>query len=299
MAPFTGILVAMVTPLADDQSISYDRTAKLLDKLLESDIEGVFILGTNGESYALNEDEKYDFAKYVINYVNGRTKVLVGTGLNGTAETVAFSKRIAALHPDALTLVAPSFVAPSQSELVDHFAAAIDAVDVPVLLYNMPGKTGINIDAASMKTLATHKNMVGIKDSSGNAENYKSYLDNRPDKPFSIIMGSDGRILESFQEGGDAAIASTANLLTENNVKLYKAFKAGDIAAAETYQANINPLREVLHMATTPVSIKACVTAAGTNVGPTRLPAQMPKPGSDLAKAVAKVVKDFQTQGII
>ena len=142
MAPLSGILVAMVTPLDDDQGISFKRTDQLLDRLLTEEIAGIFILGTNGEAYVLAENEKLAFVEHVIDYVHGRTKVLVGTGLNGTAETIRFSQKIASLKPDAITLVAPSFVAPSQQELVDHFAAIIRSVDIPVLLYNMPAKNG-------------------------------------------------------------------------------------------------------------------------------------------------------------
>lgn len=299
ISSFSGIIVAMVTPMTDDQQISYERTAKLLDKLLKEELEGIFILGTNGEAYVLSEQEKLSFTKYVIEYVNGRTKVLVGTGLNGTKETIIFSKKIAKLKPDAITLVAPAFVAPTQTELLAHFAAIIDAVDIPVLLYNMPSKTGINIDPKTMVSLAKHENLIGIKDSSGNWNNFQGYLDNRPNQMFSIIMGSDGRILESLKRGGNAAIASTANLLTANNVKLYQAFKLGNLETAQIYQNNIEPLREILHGATVPVALKAVVSASGINVGPARLPAQMPEPNSKLMLMIADLITDYQNRKII
>lgn len=299
MAPFSGILVAMVTPFADDESVSYERTKNLIDYLLAAKPAGLFILGTNGEAYTMTEDEKYDFAKYVIDYVAGRAKIIVGTGLNSTRETIAFSQRIATLHPDALSLVAPSFVAPSQAELVAHYQAVADVVPVPCVLYNMPGKTGINIEPASLKVLSQHPNIIGIKDSSGDWHNFDGYLKNRNSDDFTVIMGSDGRILESLQHGGNAAIAGTGNLLVANVVKLYDAFQAGDLEAAKRYQDNIQPLRTVLHEATTPVSLKAAVTASGVNVGPARRPAFMPAPDSQLAKDIAKTVADYKQQGVI
>lgn len=299
MAPLSGILVAMVTPLDDDQEISFKRTDRLLDRLLTEEIAGIFILGTNGEAYVLAENEKLAFAEHVIDYVHGRTKVLVGTGLNGTAETIRFSQKIASLKPDAITLVAPSFVAPSQQELVDHFAAIIHAVDIPVLLYNMPAKTGINIEPASLKQLSKYKNLIGIKDSSGKWENFDGYLANRPERPFSVIMGSDGRILESFQHGGNAAIASTANLLTANNVALYHAFVNDNIEKAQKFQDRIQALRSVLHKATIPVSLKTALNIAGITVGPARLPAKMPREQDALYREIGDVIKEYELQGII
>ena len=299
MAPLSGILVAMVTPLTYDQKISFERTDRLLDHLLTEAIAGIFILGTNGEAYVLNEEEKLAFTAHVIGYVHGRTKILVGTGLNGTAETVRFSQKVALMHPDAITLGAPSFVAPSQQELIDHFAAVIQAVDVPVLLYNMPAKTGINIEPSSMKQLSKYKNLIGIKDSSGEWDNFDGYLKNRPNRPFSVIMGSDGRILESLQHGGDAAIASTANLLTANNVALYQAFVNADIDAAKKYQDHIEPLRTVLHKATSPVSLKTALNIAGITVGPTRLPAKMPTKEDSLYRETQNVISAYQQQGIV
>ena len=299
MAPFSGILVAMVTPLTDDQRVSYERTDRLLDHLLAENIAGIFILGTNGEAYVLNEEEKLAFTAHVIGYVHGRTKILVGTGLNGTEETIRFSQKVALMHPDAITLVAPSFVAPSQQELIDHFAAVIQAVDVPVLLYNMPAKTGSNIEPSSMKQLSKYENLIGIKDSSGEWDNFDGYLKNRPNRPFSIIMGSDGRILESLQHGGDAAIASTANLLTANNVALYQAFVKGDIDTARKYQDHVQPLRTVLHKATSPVSLKTALNIAGITVGPTRLPAKMPNKGDVLYQETQTVISAYQRQKIV
>ena len=277
MAPLSGILVAMVTPLDDDQGISFKRTDQLLDRLLTEEIAGIFILGTNGEAYVLAENEKLAFAEHVIDYVHGRTKVLVGTGLNGTAETIRFSQKIASLKPDAITLVAPSFVAPSQQELVDHFAAIIHAVDIPVLLYNMPAKTGINIEPASLKQLSKYKNLIGIKDSSGKWENFDGYLANR----------------------GNAAIASTANLLTANNVALYQAFVNDNIEKAQKFQDRIQPLRSVLHKATIPVSLKTALNIAGITVGPARLPAKMPREQDALYQEIGDVIKEYELQGII
>ena len=163
----------------------------------------------------------------------------------------------------------------------------------------MPAKTGINIEPASLKQLSKYKNLIGIKDSSGKWENFDGYLANRPERPFSVIMGSDGRILESFQHGGNAAIASTANLLTANNVALYQAFVNDNIEKAQKFQDRIQPLRSVLHKATIPVSLKTALNIAGITVGPARLPAKMPREQDALYQEIGDVIKEYELQGII
>lgn len=299
MGPLSGIIVAMVTPMTDDQQISYDRTEKLLDSIINKGISGIFILGTNGEAYLLSEKEKLKFSRFVIDYVRDKVKVIVGTGLNGTAETISFSERISELKPDALSLVGPGFVAPTQSELINHYQRVADAVSVPMMMYNMPAKTGINIDPESLKILSQHENIIGIKDSSGNLDNLQGYLDNRNSKDFSVLVGSDSKILPFLKMGGDGAIAATANLLTKNDVQLYNSYREGNLEKAQTCQDNIDPLRKVLHRSTTPVSLKAVLTESGVNVGPARLPAQMPDSNSELMNEVKKVVKYYRTSNII
>ncbi|MCX2454950.1 dihydrodipicolinate synthase family protein [Lacticaseibacillus nasuensis] len=299
MTPFSGILVAMVTPFDDDENVSLPRTKQLIEYLLQFDIAGLFILGTNGEAYTMTEEEKFRFAESVIQVVAGRTKVIVGTGLNSTKETITFSQRIAQLQPDAISLVSPSFVAPSQTELIAHYQAIADAVSVPCILYNMPAKTGINIDPSSIKILSQHPNIIGVKDSSGDWANFNGYLANRNQADFTVIMGSDSKILEALKHGGDAAITGTGNLLTADAVNIYQAFQAGAYEAAKQYQAQVELLRAVLHEATIPVSLKAALTAAGINVGPARRPALMPAPGSKLAADITRVVADYRAQGII
>lgn len=297
MVDVSGIIVAMVTPLDDNQNISYTKTAKLLDHLLEHDINGVFILGTNGEAYALTQNEKYEFAKYVINYVNNRTNVYVGTGLNSTRETIEFSKKIATLKPDALSVVTPYFVAPTQEELIDHYEKLADTVTVPIIIYNMPGKTGVNVDPETIKTLSKNDNIIGIKDSSGKIENMKGYLKLRNDDNFAVLSGSDSKILELLEAGGDGAIAATANLLTQNDIDIYRYFKNGDIDNAEKYQKQIEPLREVLHMCTTPTALKASVTAFGIDVGPARYPATMPN--LEQQEKIKEMIKYYKENEII
>lgn len=297
MVDVSGIIVAMVTPLTDDQKISYSRTDELLDKLLSYDINGIFILGTNGETYSLTEEEKFAFAKHVIGYVNHRTQVFVGTGLNSTSETIAFSQKIATLNPDALSVVTPYFVPPTQDELINHFEKLVNSVKVPIILYNMPGKTGVNIDPETVAVLSKNSNIVGVKDSSDDLDNMRGYLKLRDNEEFGVLSGSDSKILALLEAGGDGAIAATANLLTQNDVNIYKYYQANDSKKAKECQNNIEPLREILHTRTTPSALKAAVTASGIEIGPAKDPVIMPN--SDELEDINKMISYYRTNNII
>ncbi|MQS97579.1 4-hydroxy-tetrahydrodipicolinate synthase [Companilactobacillus halodurans] len=297
MADVSGIIVAMVTPLDDEQKISYSKTDKLLNKLLSYDINGIFILGTNGEAYSFTEDEKYGFAKHVIDYVGNKTQIFVGTGLNSTSETISFSQKISQLHPDALSVVTPYFVPNTQDELINNFNDLANSVDVPIILYNMPGKTGVNIDPKTVAELSKNPNIVGVKDSSGDIENMRGYLKLRNNNNFGVLSGSDSKILELLEAGGDGAIAATANLLTQNDVNIYKYFKDGNIEKAKKNQQNIEPLRKILHTGTTPSSLKASVTLSGIDVGSAKKPVIMPD--KEELKEINKMIEYYRTNKII
>lgn len=298
MKKIGGIIVAMVTPMDDFQNISYIKTKKLLDYLLSFDIQGVFILGTNGESYVLTEEEKYYFSEFVIKYVNKQVQVFVGAGLDSTRDTIKFSKEISLIGADALSIVAPSFVAPSQSEVISHYEKIADSVNVPILIYNMPSKTGINMNPETVEKLSKHPNIIGIKDSSGNLENTKGYIRLCNSDTFSVLSGSDSKILDVLQIGGDGAIAATANLLTNNDVNIYKSFKNGNIEKAKKYQDNIEPLRKLLHKGTTPTMLKLILNSFGLDVGSARFPAIMDESESMLIQ-VKKMIEYYKHIGVI
>lgn len=298
MEKLSGIIVAMVTPFNDDESISFEKTDRLLDHLIVKGVTGVFILGTNGEAYALSEEEKIAFAKHVIEYVAGRIKVIVGTGLNSTKATINFSQKIANLKPYALSIVAPSFIAPSQEEAIHHYQHIADNVDVPIMIYNMPAKTGINIEPQSVGILSKHPNIIGIKDSSGNIDNLQGYLDQRINSDFVVLAGSDSKILQLLKMGGDGAIAATANFLTDNDLAIYKYYLKGNIDQAEKHQEAIEPLRKILHLGTTPTMLKATLNLSGLDVGPARLPAEMPNDPKQLNQ-IKEMIQYYRDEKLI
>ncbi len=279
-----GIITAMVTPFDENQEINSEAAKQLINKLINAGVDGIFILGTNGEFYLLTDDEKVAFAKLVIDEVNKRVPVYIGTGGNSTREVIALSKKMEALGADALSVITPFFVVPTQQEVIKHYKAIAESVQIPIILYNIPKNTGINLEPATVVELAEVKNIAGIKDSSGNIENIQSYIEATKDYDFCILSGSDSLILKSLELGAAGAIAATSNLLAELDVSIYRNFLKGDMEAAGKAQKEIDVFRGVLKLGTVPSILKKSVELSGIPVGPARLPATEPN-----AEAVATI----------
>ncbi|WP_326514008.1 4-hydroxy-tetrahydrodipicolinate synthase [Clostridium intestinale] len=269
---YKGIICAMITPLDENQDINPKATRELIDYLINKGVYGLFILGTNGECHVLTDDEKVEFAKIVIEHTNNRVPVFVGTGGNSTREVINLSKRMEAIGASALSIITPYFVPPTQKELIEHYKAVAAEVSLPIMMYNMPGKTGINIEPESVKELAKVKNIVGIKDSGGKLDNMKAYLEVTKGEDFGVFSGSDSLILDILKVGGHGAVAATANFLAGIDVAIYNNFIKGDIEAAQKAQDSIEELRRILKFGTIPSVIKQTVVFNGINVGPARLP---------------------------
>lgn len=289
---YKGIICAMVTPFDENQNINKKATCELIDYLIERKIYGLFILGTNGECHVLTDDEKVEFAKIVIEHTDNRVPVFVGTGGNSTREVINLSKRMESIGASALSIITPYFIPPTQDELIIHYKTIAESVNLPIIMYNMPSKTGVNIEPESVRNLAKIKNIVGIKDSSGNLENMKAYIEATKDEDFCVFSGSDSLILDVLKAGGQGAVASTANFLTEIDVAIYKNFIDGDIEAAQKAQESIEELRRILKLGTIPSVIKKAVVLNGIDVGSARFPVM--KPTGENLKEIKKVVENYK-----
>lgn len=267
-----GIITAMVTPFDENQNINQDATQKLINKLISKGVNGIFILGTNGEFHVLNDDEKIAFAEMVIKVVNKRVPVYVGTGGNSTKHVIELSKRMEKVGADALSIITPFLVPIKQNELVDHYKCIAANVNMPIVLYNIPKNTGINITSESVCELARIENIIGIKDSSGDISNIEAYINASKGEKFAVLSGSDSLILKALQIGAVGAIAATSNLLTDIDVAIYQNFINGDFVQAQKNQDAIEKLRAVLKLGTIPSVIKRAVTLSGINVGAARFP---------------------------
>ena len=267
-----GIITAMVTPFDEHQNINQKATKQLLNKLISKGVNGIFILGTNGEFHVLNDDEKVAFAEIVVKTVDKRVPVYIGTGGNSTKYVIELSKRMEKIGVDALSIITPFLVPIKQCELVAHYKCIAAHVNLPIVLYNIPKNTGINIDPESVRELAKVDNNIGIKDRSGDIYNMESYINASKGEEFAVLSGSDSLILKALKIGAVGAIAATSNLLTDIDVAIYQNFLKGDLDNAQKNQSAIEHLRVVLKLATIPSVLKRAVTLSGINVGAARYP---------------------------
>ena len=204
-----GIIPPVITPMNDDaeQTVNHEELRKQVERLLAGGVHGIFPLGTNGEAYALSAREKEEILATVIDQVKGRVPVYAGTGCITTAETIRMSKRAEELGADALSIITPSFAVASQKELYDHYVAVAKHVNIPIILYNIPPRTGNKLLPETVQALCRDVDViVGAKDSSGDIENLKAYirLTKELDKDVAILAGNDGAILTCLKEGGAA-----------------------------------------------------------------------------------------------
>lgn len=287
-----GIITAMVTPFDKTQQIDPQATEQLVEKLIGAGVDGIFILGTNGEFHLLTENEKVAFAELVIQKVNKRVPVYVGTGGNSTSEVIRLSQKIEALGADALSVITPYFLVPTQEEVIKHYEAVAESVKIPIVLYNIPKNTGMNLEPETVKRLAAVKNIAGIKDSSGKIENIKAYIEAAKGYDFSVLSGSDSLILDALRVGAAGAIAATSNVITDVILSIYKNYLDSNLEAAEEAQKSVDVFRAVLKLGTVPSVLKKAVELTGIQAGPPRLP--VTEPDESVTEKIVEALKYYK-----
>ncbi|SDF70859.1 4-hydroxy-tetrahydrodipicolinate synthase [Sporomusa acidovorans] len=283
-----GIITPIVTPMNDDESINEAELRVQVNRLINSGVYGLFPLGTNGEVYALSLEEKIEVMKIVVDETKGRVPVYAGTGCISTNETIALSKKAQEIGVDALSIVSPYFVAVSQDDLYRHFSKIAEAVSLPIILYNMPARTGNNIEYTTISKLTKYENIVAIKDSSGNFDNTLRYIENT-DRRLSVLAGNDSLILWTLLAGGCGAIAGWSNVYPELLISIYKLWEKGNITEANIRQGSIRPLRDIMKLGNPNSVVKRAMNLLGYKVGPAREPASGINPKIDEA-----LLKAFQ-----
>lgn len=198
-----------------------------------------------------------------------------------------------AIGASALSIITPCFVTPTQQELILHYKTIANSVNLPIIMYNMPGKTGINIEPESVRELSKIKNIVGIKDSSGKLDNMKAYIEATKNENFSVFSGSDSLILDSLKAGSQGAVAATTNFLTEIGISIYENFMKGDLEEAQKAQSSIEELRRILKLGTIPSVMKKTIVLNGINVGTARLP--VTEPTGEVLEEIKRVVENYRT----
>ncbi|KPB19453.1 4-hydroxy-tetrahydrodipicolinate synthase [Pseudomonas amygdali] len=270
---FRGIIPALVTPFTADQQLDEQALRNLIENLLNAGVHGLFVLGTNGEFFTLSESEKLKIARITVEAAAGRVPVVVGTGAFATHEVIEMNKKMIDVGADALSIITPYFNAISQSELIKHYTAIADAAELPLMMYNIPAKTGMSIGIGAVATLSQHPQIKGIKDSAGNFDALVQMMQYRSDD-FAVFAGTDSLIYWNLLAGGDGAIAATANAVPEVVMSIWNNFQSGNHEAARASQEALRPLRDAFALGTMPVVLKTATQLLNVPVGPCRAPVQ-------------------------
>ena len=294
-----GIIPPIITPMNDDESINVAELRAQVNRQIEGGVHAIFCFGTNGEGYILNGKEKELVLRTVIEETNGRVPVYAGTGCISTKETIEQSKMAQALGADVLSIITPSFAAASQNELYEHYKAVAEAVDMPIVLYNIPARTGNALAPATVAQLAQIDNIVGAKDSSGNFTNILAYIDagkSKKNGTFSTLSGNDQLIIWNLLAGGTGGIAGCANVYPHVMASIYNLFMEGKIEEAKAANASIASFRACFKYGNPNTIVKTAVAMLGYNVGKCRAPFnQVPEEG---VKALEKVLKENAEKGM-
>lgn len=268
-----GIVVPIVTPMNEDESINTEELRRQVNRQIEAGIHGIFPFGTNGEGYILNGEEKKLVLETVIDQVAGRVPVYAGTGCISTKETIEQCKMAEAAGADILSVITPSFAKASQYELKVHYETVAAAVpNMPIVLYNIPMRTGNALEPQTVVELAQVDNIVGAKDSSGDWDNLSAYIELTKDLDFGVLSGNDALILKALKAGAKGAIAGCANVYPKNMVGIYENYVSGNLDAAEQCQANVSALRACFKYGNPNTVVKMAVNLLGYPVGKCRAP---------------------------
>ena len=270
-----GIITPILTPMNADESVNLEELRNQIERLIDGGVHGIFPFGTNGEGYILNEKENEAVLEAAIDQVKGRVPVYAGSGCISTADTIRMSVRAQELGADVLSIITPSFAVASQKELYDHYVEVAKHVDTPIVLYNIPARTGNKLLPETVAKLAKDVDViVGAKDSSGDWENLKAYIQQTRDleKDFYVLSGNDSLILPSLKEGGFGGIAGCSNVYPHVLSSIYNLFKEGKIEEAEAAQESIASFRAVFKYGNPNTVVKKAVSMLGYPVGDCRRP---------------------------
>jgi 4-hydroxy-tetrahydrodipicolinate synthase len=268
-----GIIPAVATPMFEDGAINEVELRNQVNRHITAGADGIFCLGTNGEAYILDKDEKKRVMHIFVEEAKGRVPVYAGTGCVGTKDTIELSEAAQEIGVDALSVISPYFAAISQNEIFEHYSALAESVDLPIVLYNMPARTGNNLEYTTVAKLAQkHTNIAGIKDSGGNFDNILRYIESTDSETFSVLSGNDSLILWTLMAGGKGGITAVANILPEIMVSIYKYWKEGDFEAAKAAQDSIRPIRDCFRFGNPNSIVKKAANLIGQPIGPCRKP---------------------------
>jgi 4-hydroxy-tetrahydrodipicolinate synthase len=278
MRNFGRVLTAMVTPFNDDYSVNYGEAAKLAKYLVNNGSDGVVVAGSTGESATLSKDEKMKLFATVMEAIGHQATVIAGTGSNDTRASIELTKEAEKIGVHGAMLVGPYYNKPPQEGFFQHFKAIADATQLPLIVYNVPGRTSSNILPPTIARLAEIKNIVAVKEASGSLEQVSEIIRTTP-SDFLVYSGDDGLTLPILGVGGHGVISVAGHIVGKRLQEMIAAFAAGDKVKAQTLHLELMPFFKVIFVTTNPIPIKEAVNLIGINAGPVRLPLVPPTPG--------------------
>ncbi len=270
MALFKGSGVAIVTPF-NQNGVDFDKLGELLDWHVEQGTDAIIICGTTGESSTMTDEEKKAAYKYTVDKIAGRIPVIAGTGSNDTHHSIELSKYAESIGCDGLLCVTPYYNKTTQKGLIAHYTAIADAVNIPVIVYNVPGRTGLNVNADTLKVLAAHKNIAAVKEASGNISQVVE-IGTFCNEDFYMYSGNDDQVVPLLSVGGIGVISVVANIAPKEMHDMVIKYLEGDVKGAMELQLKIKPLNDALFCEVNPIPIKTAMNLLGYNVGELRLP---------------------------
>ena len=272
MAIFKGAGVAIVTPMKNNEDVNYDKLQELIDFQIDNGTDSIIITGTTGEASTLTEEEHVQVIKAAVEFTKGRVPVVAGTGSNCTRTAVRLSQEAERVGADGLLIVTPYYNKASQAGLIKHYSEIADNTKLPIILYNVPGRTGCNLLPETVATLYKSKeNIVGLKEATGNmAQAYKNML--YTDGKLDMYSGEDGLVLPLMAMGGIGVISVWSNIAPKQVHDLCDSFFKGDLATAQKLQMEALELVDALFCDVNPIPVKTAMNLMGMEVGPFRGP---------------------------
>ena len=273
MSIFEGVATALITPFGSDGSINYAKLEELINKQIEDGVDGLVICGTTGESATLTEKEHMDVIRESVKFVNGRVPVIAGTGSNCTQTAIEMSKEAEEYGADGLLLVSPYYNKATAEGMYEHFADTANAVNIPVVLYNIPGRTGVNIEPETVYRLAKDvKNIVAVKEASGNISNIAKIAALTAGLDFDIYSGNDDQVVALCAMGGKGVISVVSHIIPKEMHDLVMSFRNGDTKKALEIQNKYLSLINALFIDVNPIPVKEAMNLLGYEVGGYRKP---------------------------
>ncbi len=267
---FKGSGVAIVTPFRDDQ-IDFQKLEELLEWHVEEGTDAIIICGTTGEASTMSLEEQKQAIKFTVEKINNRIPVIAGTGSNNTKSSIELSKYSEEVGVDGLLIVTPYYNKTTQAGLIKHYTTIADNVSIPIIIYNVPGRTGLNILPSTIAELSKHPNIRGVKEASGDIAQVAEIARLCPED-FYIYSGNDDMIVPLLALGGVGVISVVANILPQDTHNMVQYFLDGDIKASKELQLKMKPLIDALFIEVNPIPVREAMNILGMEVGPCRLP---------------------------